>query len=130
MTSHPTLAVFAASLAGGCLGFLLFNRHPARVFMGDTGSMALGGAVAGIAAVTRSELALIVIGGLYAIETLSVIIQVISFQTTGKRVFLMSPLHHHFELKGWSEKRVVRFFWFVALIFVIIGIWGLRNVGA
>ena len=130
MTSHPALAVFAGSLAGACLGFLLFNRHPARVFMGDTGSMALGGAVASIAALTRSELALIVIGGIYAVEALSVILQVISFQTTGKRIFLMSPLHHHFELKGWGEKLVVRVFWLVSLLFVILGLWGFRGIGA
>lgn len=130
MTSHATLAVFAASLAGACLGFLIYNRHPARVFMGDTGSMALGGAVAAIAALTRSELALIVIGGIYAIETLSVIIQVISFQFTGKRIFLMSPLHHHFELKGWAEKSVVTVFWLVSFLFVLLGLWGVKGIGA
>ena len=130
MTAHSTLAVFAASLAGGCLGFLIYNRHPARVFMGDTGSMALGGAVAGIAALTRSELALIVIGGIYVLEALSVILQVISFQVTGKRIFLMTPIHHHFELKGWSEKHVVRVFWLVSFLFVILGIWGFRGIGA
>lgn len=130
MTAHFTLAVFAASLAGGCLGFLIYNRHPARVFMGDTGSMALGGAVASIAALTRSELALIVIGGIYVLEALSVILQVISFQATGKRIFLMTPIHHHFELKGWSEKHVVRVFWLASALFVILGIWGFRGIGA
>jgi len=130
MTGHSALAVFAASLAGACLGFLLFNRYPARVFMGDTGSMALGGAVASIAALTGAELALIVLGGLYAIEALSVILQVISFQATGKRIFLMAPLHHHFELKGWGERRVVRVFWLIAFLFVILGLWGFRNIGA
>ncbi|MGE5395933.1 MAG: phospho-N-acetylmuramoyl-pentapeptide-transferase [Chitinophagales bacterium] len=128
-TSHMALAGFAAALAGSCLGFLLFNRHPARVFMGDTGSMALGGALAAMAAVTKTELVLVILGGIYVIETLSVAIQVISFQTTGKRVFLMSPLHHHFELKGWSEKKVVRVFWLVTLIFVIIGLWGIKGLG-
>jgi len=130
MTSHNMLAVFAASTAGACLGFLLFNRHPARVFMGDTGSMALGGAVASIAALTRAEVALILIGGIFVIETLSVIFQVISFQLTGRRIFLMSPLHHHFELKGWGERRVVRVFWLVSLLFVILGLWGFRGIGA
>lgn len=130
MTAHSTLAVFAASLAGGCLGFLIYNRHPARVFMGDTGSMALGGAVASIAALTRSELALIVIGGIYVLEALSVILQVISFQATRKRIFLMTPIHHHFELKGWSEKRVVGVFWLASALFVILGIWGFRGIGA
>ncbi|MGE5544182.1 MAG: phospho-N-acetylmuramoyl-pentapeptide-transferase [Bacillota bacterium] len=130
MTTHTTLAVFAASLAGACLGFLIYNRHPARVFMGDTGSMALGAAVASMAALTRSELALIVVGGVYVLEALSVILQVISFQVTGKRIFLMSPLHHHFELKGWGEKFVVRVFWLVSLLFVILGLWGFRGIGA
>jgi len=128
MTGHHALAAFSASLAGACLGFLIYNRYPARLFMGDTGSMALGGAIAAVAALTGSELALIVIGGVYVIEAISVIIQVISFQTTGRRVFLMTPLHHHFELKGWHEKRVVAFFWFLTLIFVIAGIWGISTL--
>lgn len=92
--------------------------------------MALGGAVASIAALTRAEVALILIGGIYVIETLSVILQVISFQLTGRRIFLMSPLHHHFELKGWGERRVVRVFWLVSLLFVILGLWGFRGIGA
>lgn len=129
MTSHFNLLIFSGALAGACLGFLVFNRYPARVFMGDTGSMALGGAIAAIAAITKSELALVIIGGVYVIETLSVIIQVLSFQTTGKRVFLMSPLHHHFELKGWHETRVVKVFWLVALVFAVIGILSFRNIG-
>lgn len=121
--AHETdMAVFAAALAGGCLGFLRFNTHPARVFMGDTGSLALGGALAGLAVLTKSELVLIIVGGLYAAEALSVIIQVASFQTTGKRVFRMSPLHHHFELGGWSEWKVVLVFWTVALACAILGI--------
>ena len=88
---------------------MFFNRHPARVFMGDTGSMALGGAVAAVAALTHSELFLLLLGGVYVLEGLSVILQVVSFQTTGKRILLMAPLHHHFELKGWPERKVVRF---------------------
>lgn len=116
------LAVFAAAVAGGTLGFLRFNVHPARVFMGDTGSLALGGALAGLAVLTKSELTLIVLGGIYVLEALSVILQVISFQTTGKRIFRMSPLHHHFELGGWSEWKVVLVFWSVALACGILGI--------
>lgn len=106
-----SLAVFAASCVGACLAFLKFNYNPAKVFMGDTGSLALGGLLAGISILTNTELLLIILGGLFVIETLSVIIQVASFKTTGKRVFLMSPIHHHFELKGWTEKQVVWRFW-------------------
>lgn len=129
MTSHYQLTVFCGALAGGCLGFLFFNRHPAKVFMGDTGSMALGGAVAAAAALTHSELFLLLLGGVYVLEGLSVILQVISFQTTGRRILLMAPLHHHFELKGWPEKKVVRFFWILSLLFTIIGLLGYWNIG-
>jgi phospho-N-acetylmuramoyl-pentapeptide-transferase len=129
MTNHFNLLIFSGALAGGCLGFLVFNRYPARVFMGDTGSMALGGAIAAMAALTKSELALIIIGGVYVIETLSVILQVISFQTRGKRIFLMSPIHHHFELKGWHETRVVKVFWLLAIAFAVFGILSFRNIG-
>ncbi|KUO71389.1 MAG: phospho-N-acetylmuramoyl-pentapeptide-transferase [Desulfosporosinus sp. BRH_c37] len=121
--AHETdMAVFAAALVGGTLGFLRFNTYPARVFMGDTGSLALGGALVSLAVLTKSELVLIVIGGLFAMEALSVIIQVFSFQTTGKRVFRMSPLHHHFELGGWGEWKVVIVFWTGALICAILGV--------
>ncbi|KGK90412.1 phospho-N-acetylmuramoyl-pentapeptide-transferase [Desulfosporosinus sp. HMP52] len=123
--AHETdMAVFAAALVGGTLGFLRFNTYPARIFMGDTGSLALGGALASLAVLTKSELVLIVIGGLFAVEALSVILQVASFQTTGKRIFRMSPLHHHFELVGWSEWKVVIVFWSVALICAVLGIIG------
>ena len=123
--AHETdMAVFAAALVGGTLGFLRFNTYPARIFMGDTGSLALGGALASLAVLTKSEFVFIVIGGLFAVEALSVILQVISFQTTGKRIFRMSPLHHHFELGGWSEWKVVIVFWSVAVIFAILGIIG------
>lgn len=123
------VALVMASLAGGCLGFLFYNRHPAKVFMGDTGSLALGGGFGAAAVVTGSELFLVIIGGIFVIETLSVIIQVISFQTRGRRVFLMSPLHHHFELSGWEENRVVLTFTVVSLVFVLIGLTGLYGLG-
>ncbi len=129
MSAHYNLTIFCGAVAGACLGFLVFNRYPARVFMGDTGSMALGGAVAAVAAITRSEIALVIIGGVYVIETLSVILQIISYQTTGKRIFLMAPLHHHYELKGWPEKKVVRVFWMAGLFFVILGLWSLKGLG-
>lgn len=123
------VAVPAAALVGGCLGFLRFNIYPARVFMGDTGSLALGGALASLAVITRTELLLPFIGVIYFVETLSVIIQVLSFKLTGKRVFRMSPIHHHFELLGWSEQKVVRVFWVICLIGATVGILGLLNAG-
>lgn len=110
------LAAFCASTAAAAVAFLRFNAHPARVFMGDTGSLALGGALAAAAILTKTELLLIVIGGVFVVEALSVIIQVISFQTTGRRVFRMSPLHHHFELGGWAETKVVRVFWLAGTV--------------
>jgi phospho-N-acetylmuramoyl-pentapeptide-transferase len=117
------VAIFCMAVVGAVLGFLVFNAHPAKVFMGDTGSLALGGALAAVAILTKLELLLAIVGGVFAIETLSVIIQVISFKTTGKRVFKMSPLHHHYELSGWSEWRVVVTFWFVGLLFAMLGIY-------
>ncbi|MGI8315028.1 phospho-N-acetylmuramoyl-pentapeptide-transferase [Halobacillus mangrovi] len=117
------VTIFALAVVGALLGFLVFNAHPAKVFMGDTGSLALGGAIAIIAILTKLELLLVIIGGVFVLETLSVIIQVISFKTTGKRVFKMSPLHHHYELKGWSEWRVVTTFWAVGLIFAVLGVY-------
>lgn len=116
------LAVFAAALAGGCLGFLRFNKYPARVFMGDTGSLALGGALVGLAVLTKTELLLLLLGGVYVVEAFSVIIQVVSYKTTGKRVFKMSPIHHHFELCGWHEWKVVLTFWAAALVCGLLGI--------
>lgn len=116
-------AIFCVAVVGAVLGFLVFNAHPAKVFMGDTGSLALGGALAAVAILTKLELLLAIIGGIFMIETLSVIIQVISFKTTGKRVFKMSPLHHHYELSGWSEWRVVVTFWSVGLLFAMLGIY-------
>ncbi|MCM3713101.1 phospho-N-acetylmuramoyl-pentapeptide-transferase [Halalkalibacter oceani] len=117
------VSIFSAAVVGAVLGFLVFNAHPAKVFMGDTGSLALGGALAAIAIMTKLEILLIIVGGVFVIETLSVIIQVISFKTRGKRVFKMSPLHHHYELSGWSEWRVVVTFWFVGMVLAVIGIY-------
>ncbi|MDQ0206446.1 phospho-N-acetylmuramoyl-pentapeptide-transferase [Alkalicoccobacillus murimartini] len=117
------VSLFSAAVVGSVLGFLVFNAHPAKVFMGDTGSLALGGAITGIAILSKMELMLILVGGVFVIETLSVIIQVISFKTTGKRVFKMSPLHHHYELSGWSEWRVVVTFWLVGMVFAVAAIY-------
>ncbi len=121
--SQYEVAVFSVAVVGAVLGFLVFNAHPAKVFMGDTGSLALGGAIAAVAILTKTEIILLVIGGIFVIETLSVILQVISFKLTGKRIFKMSPLHHHYELVGWSEWRVVVTFWAVGLLFAILGIY-------
>jgi phospho-N-acetylmuramoyl-pentapeptide-transferase len=126
LTGHHEIMTFAGAVGGACLGFLIYNQYPARVFMGDTGSMALGGAVAAMAALTRTELALILVGLVYVIETLSVALQVISYQTTRRRLFLMAPLHHHFELKGWPEQKVVRVFWLCGLASAILGIISLK----
>lgn len=117
------VTIFALATVGALLGFLVFNAHPAKVFMGDTGSLALGAAIAATAILTKLEIILVIIGGVFVIETLSVMIQVISFKTTGKRVFKMSPLHHHYELVGWSEWRVVTTFWLVGLLFAALGIY-------
>ena len=116
------IAIFGAALAGACLGFLFYNQHPAKMFMGDTGSLALGGAMAAMAILTKTELLLVIAGGLYVLEALSVILQVISFKTRGVRIFKMSPVHHHFELSGWSEVKVVTVFWFFSAFVAIIAI--------
>lgn len=121
-----TAAVFSAALAGGCLGFLFFNFYPARIFMGDTGALALGAALGGLAVVTRTELLLLVIGGVFVLETLSVILQVASFRLFRRRLFRMSPLHHHFELKGWAETKVVGLFWLLSFFCALAGLWGSR----
>ncbi|ADU30851.1 phospho-N-acetylmuramoyl-pentapeptide-transferase [Evansella cellulosilytica] len=118
-----TVSLFAVAVVGAVLGFLVFNAHPAKVFMGDTGSLALGGALAMVAILTKMEILLVIIGGVFVIETLSVIIQVAVFKVTRKRVFKMSPLHHHYELSGWSEWRVVVTFWLVGLLLAIIGVY-------
>lgn len=115
------LALFSSAITGACLGFLLFNHYPARVFMGDTGSLGLGGALAAITVLSRSHLYLAIIGMIFIIETISVILQVLFFKLTGKRIFKMSPIHHHFELCGWSEREVVHIFWLITLISGILG---------
>jgi phospho-N-acetylmuramoyl-pentapeptide-transferase len=120
-TGDRDLAVLAACLVGACIGFLWFNSFPASIFMGDTGSLGLGGAIAGLAIMTKTEVLLILIGGIFVIEVLSVVIQVFSFQTFRKRVFLMAPIHHHFELQGWSETKIILRFWIVAAAFAAIG---------
>ncbi|MBE1237514.1 phospho-N-acetylmuramoyl-pentapeptide-transferase [Phaeovibrio sulfidiphilus] len=116
------LAVFCGAIVGAALGFLWYNAPPAQVFMGDTGSLALGGALGAMAIATRHELVLAIVGGLFVLEAVSVIVQVISFKTTGRRVFRMAPLHHHFEKKGWAESTVVIRFWIIALILAVIGL--------
>jgi phospho-N-acetylmuramoyl-pentapeptide-transferase len=115
------LALLSACLVGACVGFLWFNSFPASVFMGDTGSLGLGGAIAGLSVVTKNEVLLIIIGGIFVMEALSVAIQVFSFQRFRKRVFLMAPIHHHFELAGWSETKIILRFWIVAAICGAVG---------
>lgn len=117
---HHSPMIFCSALTGACLGFLIFNRYPAKLFMGDTGSMALGGALASAAIIMKVELLLPIAGFIYVMEALSVIIQVVSFKCTGKRVFKMAPIHHHFEMCGMKEKNVVAMFWLVALVCCVV----------
>jgi phospho-N-acetylmuramoyl-pentapeptide-transferase len=116
------MAVVCAAIAGAGLGFLWFNTYPAMVFMGDIGALALGAALGAVAVIVRQELILVVMGGIFVIETLSVMIQVASFKLTGKRVFRMAPIHHHFELKGWPEPRVIVRFWIISVVLVLVGL--------
>ena len=120
-TNHQDLALICACLVGACVGFLWFNSFPAAIFMGDTGSLMLGGAIAAVAVMTQTEVLLLIIGGIFVIEALSVLIQVFSFQRFRKRVFLMAPVHHHFELMAWSETKIILRFWIVAAICSAIG---------
>jgi phospho-N-acetylmuramoyl-pentapeptide-transferase len=120
-TQQTDLALVAACLVGACVGFLWFNSFPASIFMGDTGSLGLGGAIAAMAVMTKTEVLLIILGGIFVIEALSVLIQVFSFQTFRKRVFLMAPIHHHFELQAWSETKIILRFWIVAAVCSAIG---------
>ncbi|MHA6484730.1 phospho-N-acetylmuramoyl-pentapeptide-transferase [Paenibacillus sp. strain BS8-2] len=121
-TSEHESAIFSAAMIGAVLGFLVYNAHPAKVFMGDMGSLGIGGGIAAVAILTKTELLLILIGGVFVLEMLSVILQVASFKLRGKRIFKMSPIHHHFELIGWSEWKVVTVFWTVGLLFAAAGI--------
>jgi phospho-N-acetylmuramoyl-pentapeptide-transferase len=116
------LIVFCAALVGAGLGFLWFNAYPAMVFMGDVGALALGAALGVLAVLVRQEIVLMIMGGVFVMETVSVMIQVASFKLTGKRVFRMAPIHHHFELKGWPEPRVIVRFWIITVILVLIGL--------
>ncbi|HKM36330.1 MAG TPA: phospho-N-acetylmuramoyl-pentapeptide-transferase [Thiopseudomonas sp.] len=116
------LIIFCGALVGAGLGFLWFNTYPAQVFMGDVGALALGAALGTVAVITRQEIVLFIMGGVFVVETLSVVIQVASFKLTGKRVFRMAPIHHHFELKGWPEPRVIVRFWIITVVLVLIGL--------
>ncbi len=120
------ILVFCAALSGAGLGFLWFNTYPAQVFMGDIGALALGAALGVVAVVVRQEIVLAIMGGVFVVETLSVIIQVVSFKLTGKRVFRMAPIHHHFELKGWAEPKVIVRFWIITVILVLVGLASLK----
>jgi phospho-N-acetylmuramoyl-pentapeptide-transferase len=116
------LVVFCGALVGAGLGFLWFNAYPAQVFMGDVGALALGAALGTLAVLVRQEIVLMIMGGVFVMETLSVMLQVISFKLTGRRIFRMAPIHHHFELKGWPEPRVIVRFWIITVILVLIGL--------
>jgi phospho-N-acetylmuramoyl-pentapeptide-transferase len=120
------ILVFCSTLAGAGLGFLWFNTYPAQVFMGDIGALALGAALGVVAVIVRQEIVLAIMGGVFVVETVSVIIQVASFKLTGKRVFRMAPLHHHFELKGWAEPKVIVRFWIITVILVLVGLASLK----
>jgi len=120
--AEPEAAVFSAAMIGAVLGFLVYNAHPAKVFMGDSGSLGIGGGLAAVAILTKTELLFIVIGGIFVIEMLSVVLQVASFKLRGKRIFRMSPIHHHFEVGGWSEWKVVTMFWAAGFLFAAAGL--------
>jgi phospho-N-acetylmuramoyl-pentapeptide-transferase len=116
------LTVLCIALLGACLGFLWWNAYPARVFMGDTGSLAIGGMLGAVAICCKQELLLVIVGGVFVIEAMSVILQVASFKTTGRRIFKMSPIHHHFELSGWKENTVIVRFWILSVFFALLGL--------
>ena len=132
LSGHPgipevgELTIFCGALVGASLGFLWYNAHPAEMFMGDVGSLALGGAIGMIAVILKQEILLFSVGGIFVLELLSVILQVASFRLTGKRIFRMSPLHHHFELAGWSESKIIVRFWIVALVFALFSLTTLK----
>jgi phospho-N-acetylmuramoyl-pentapeptide-transferase len=116
------LSIFCGALIGAGLGFLWFNTYPAQVFMGDVGALALGAALGVVAIIVRHEIVLFIMGGLFVLEAVSVILQVLSFRLTGRRIFRMAPIHHHFELKGWPEPRVIVRFWIITLVLVLVGL--------
>tara|TARA_B000000441_G_C21565490_1_gene245496 strand:- start:46 stop:624 length:579 start_codon:yes stop_codon:yes gene_type:complete len=116
------VSVFCGAIIGASIGFLWFNAPPAKIFMGDTGSLALGGSLGAVGVVTKHEIVLAITGGLFVLEAISVIVQVISYKLTGKRIFMMAPIHHHFEKKGWAESTVVIRFWIISLILAMIGL--------
>jgi phospho-N-acetylmuramoyl-pentapeptide-transferase len=120
-TGQIDLTLLAGCLIGGCVGFLWFNSFPANIFMGDTGALGLGGAIAGLAVMTKTEVLLLILGGIFVLETLSVAIQVFAFQTFRRRVFLMAPIHHHFEMRGWSETKIILRFWIIASVCAAVG---------
>ena len=120
------LTIFCGSVLGASLGFLWYNAHPAELFMGDVGSLALGGAIGVVAVIIKQEILLLSVGGVFFLETLSVILQVTSFKLTGKRIFRMAPLHHHFELMGWSESKIIVRFWILALVFALFSLTTLK----
>jgi phospho-N-acetylmuramoyl-pentapeptide-transferase len=116
------VAIFCAALVGASLGFLWFNAHPAEVFMGDVGSLAIGGAIGIVACLSKQEIVLVLVGGLFVMEALSVIVQVASFKLTGKRVLRMAPIHHHFELAGWAEPKIIVRFWILSVLFALLSL--------
>ena len=122
ITNVGETSIFCGAIVGSCLGFLWFNAPPAKIFMGDTGSLSLGGSLGAVSIISKHEIVLGIIGGLFVLETVSVIIQVVSYKLTGKRVFMMAPLHHHFEKKGWAESTVVIRFWIISIILALIGL--------
>jgi len=122
ITNVGETSIFCGAMVGSCLGFLWFNAPPAKIFMGDTGSLSLGGSLGAVSIISKHEIVLGIIGGLFVLETVSVIIQVVSYKLTGKRVFMMAPLHHHFEKKGWAESTVVIRFWIISIILALIGL--------
>jgi phospho-N-acetylmuramoyl-pentapeptide-transferase len=122
ITGAGEVIVFCAAIAGAGLGFLWFNSYPAEVFMGDVGALAIGAALGTVAVVVRQEIVLCIMGGVFVLETVSVMLQVASFKLTGKRIFRMAPLHHHFELKGWSEPKVIVRFWIISFLLMLTGL--------
>jgi phospho-N-acetylmuramoyl-pentapeptide-transferase len=119
-------AIFCAAIVGAGIGFLWFNTYPAQIFMGDVGALALGGAIGALAVATKNEFLLVILGGVFVVETLSVVVQVVSFKLTGKRVFKMAPIHHHFELLGWPEPKVIVRFWIVSFVLTLLALGTLK----